>query len=514
MKKGILIGIFAILMAGIIVHAEEDDYDKLKTQQDKANWLNDRLGIEVTGSNFIYDKATNALTVTAGSTAKIPVYFPGNVKVIGAEVKIGEDLTFSGVGSYSKFSGFNIQNGVFNDVPISNGNSVTYNKNTNEVRGVAGKDCNVGGGSIGEGTEFRINKKDNTITYNGVSGSTTLPNADIKRCGFYYCTGNMKVDTINSKIYLAPGDKMIFDGIPITAENRVVQLVFKEDDAGYSIIPVKTFVVSKSDLSISDVFKEAGYGSNNRDARKEWYERTYEEEYKATGNQNTRMLNDLRDGKVDLTYNEGASNVQIRFPSQKLGHAPFPQPTSKNDESYGKFAERFLSKEFNGLNDNLDKTKIPETSETVREAAIRLTNEHNANPKARANVDAADILSKIAVESSANIKAQRTGANQEISRGLLQLTPIAIKELNSLGGKYDFNEVSNNPAMNLKAGIEYYALMLERCGGSKACALAAYNLGEGKTIGPFKKTGNVPAGVKYHVGKVLGFRDRLTKEYY
>lgn len=85
--------------------------------------------------------------------------------------------------------------------------------------------------------------------------------------------------------------------------------------------------------------------------------------------------------------------------------------------------------------------------------------------------------------------------------GLMQLMPKTAKHLG----------ISRpwNPEQNIKGGVKYISRQLERFGGDKALALAAYNAGPGAVlkyngIPPYRETQN-------YVGSIMEEYQRLTK---
>jgi len=90
--------------------------------------------------------------------------------------------------------------------------------------------------------------------------------------------------------------------------------------------------------------------------------------------------------------------------------------------------------------------------------------------------------------------------------GLMQLTPITIKEIKRLTGK-DIDP--NDPQQNLMGGAMYMSHLIKKYNGDKSMALAAYNAGPGnvskyKGIPPFKETQD-------YVKIVMGNYDHYNK---
>ena len=86
------------------------------------------------------------------------------------------------------------------------------------------------------------------------------------------------------------------------------------------------------------------------------------------------------------------------------------------------------------------------------------------------------------------------------ARGLMQLTPITLKEL---GKELDAKIDPFNPKDNIFAGTKYLRMMLDRNDGNVPLALASYNAGPNavkrhKGIPPYRET-------RGYVRKIQGF---------
>ena len=526
MRKIILVGIIVMIMLSGLVYAACDDYDKCSTQSERAFWLEDRMGIKITGENFYYEQKTNSLTITSGS-ADIPAYFPGKVRVVDATVNLKDNgITFTGKGTYSKFNGFSIEKGMFNEkLPLENSNEVKYNKYSGEISGVAGDSCKVSGQNIGKNTKFFYDEKTKTLRFEGESKTTTLPGANIVFDGKGYKLGNPynnielpNIDLPKSKIYVLPQqEETIFDGIKLKAEYRSVRFSFESDETGIKLTPVKNFVVLDTDRSISDVFKEAGYGDNNYQSRKKLYEETFPgETYRSTNNadQNIKLLNALKSGKAEFEYKE--SNVQIRVLNDKVSQT-IAEAKPKNQADYGKLDER-LSR-INTNNDPLEKIKLP-NGMSISSAIVELVNENNADPS-RSKIDPNLVKAKVLTESSGRLEVANKGKGGIVSRGLLQVTDDATRQVNDVyGTDYDLEDYKKDPVTNLRVGIAYFSYLLKRCADNVPCGISAYNIGEttgvnyfngvdtitinGRTININGVKGEIHPATKVHVAKVLG----------
>src|SRR3989338_7070864 len=124
MRKIILVLVIALVALGVFVHGACDDYDKCGTQEDRAKWLDKNIGIKIVGDSFYYNKESNSLTLTFGSSAEIPADFLGKVRVVDATATLKDSgAVFKGKGTYSKqLDGFSIEKGTFNSLPIENSN--------------------------------------------------------------------------------------------------------------------------------------------------------------------------------------------------------------------------------------------------------------------------------------------------------------------------------------------------------------------------------------------------------
>ncbi len=577
MRKIIIIGLLAILIIICTLFVlGEDDYGSLGLTKEQINWLkelNNNLGIQVSGTGFNYDKSSNTLTLSSGTSATLTRDFSGTITLNGGTVELPNSAKFSGEGLYTQNSGFSITNGYLNGVEIANANGVAYNGNQisgttnsdcasncmvggkemsantkftydlnkNELTGTASNDCSpctFNGQHIGRNTNFAYDFNENQVTFNGKLGTTTLPNANIIFENGNYKLGDMIVDLKNSEIYLAKGDRMTFDGIGLTAEKGPVKLSFIESAEGSKLIPIKKelFQVSQSARSISDVFKEAGYGSNNFQARKELYEKTFPgETYKSVNNanQNIKLLNALKSGEAVLFYNDQASNVQIRFPNVKWDPA-LPSNAQLNTDT----APLIKGKLFSADTDydpemavGLDRRKGYYI--TPKDIPIAKANLNN-NPEffnilkqksAEFGLDQTFVSALCGTESNCDPTTKCYG----FSCGPMQMTLDAVNELNRraelinkrLGYKSEkddwiwidedepTNSVKDSPYLNAEAGIKYLSYLNKDYNGNIPLIAAAYNAGP--TI--VNKMGSVP---KYRitpifVNRVLTYYNKWNK---
>ena len=108
-------------------------------------------------------------------------------------------------------------------------------------------------------------------------------------------------------------------------------------------------------------------------------------------------------------------------------------------------------------------------------------------------VDPETIYSMMMAESSGNPMAVSNAG----AKGLMQLMPGTARDVL---GKGDYNLF--DPSTSIEAGTKYYSQMLEKFGGDKKLALAAYNAGPGAVM----QHGGVPpyAETQKYVDKIYG----------
>lgn len=359
-----LIALFVILIYISFVYGQkkDSDYDPdtliISSNSDKIP--DDFIGDVLVKSGVAKDVPNNFKgTITVESEGGInvpntPDNFDGIIKIKGGTVHFSNNVVFTGKdGEYTKSNGFTIKDGYLNDVHIQNANSVTYSDQERTVTGTTNhicKDankndiCKVAGQNIGENTEFTYNRDTNTLTPKPRPGTTTLPNAKISKEGFDYILGdkisgnyvilNLKDPDDPDKVVpliLKKGDSIEVGGIKKVAKYKDAEVIIVEDrlDAHSIIIKPVLKALVEQELyenlnSISDVFKAAKYGDGNFQARKKWYESTYGGKYEGTASQNTKALDDLKNGEVELYYNDEDSNVRIIKKGSRAG--PIPRP--------------------------------------------------------------------------------------------------------------------------------------------------------------------------------------------
>lgn len=222
MRKTIFIGLFVIVF--VIGLAYADDIEKQRSDLKE-------LGVDVVGNSFSYDKNSNTLTISQGSSAIIPSNFNGNIQINGGKVKLANNAEFTGMGSYSNIKGFSIQNGNLNGLNIMNGYSVNFKGFY--VTGTAGPECSpecrVAGQIIGKDTKFVYDLEQKKMIIIGNPDTSTIPNGDIKKKGSKYYLGDTELDIVNSIIYIRKGDKVKFDGITFLAKEKNVLLYFEQN---------------------------------------------------------------------------------------------------------------------------------------------------------------------------------------------------------------------------------------------------------------------------------------------
>ncbi|MBI2101705.1 lytic transglycosylase domain-containing protein [Candidatus Woesearchaeota archaeon] len=483
MKKIILVWIIALFALGAFVQGACDDYDKCGTQEDRAKWIDKNIGIKIVGDSFYYNKESNSLTLTFGSSAEIPADFLGKVRVVDATATLKDSgAVFTGKGTYSKqLDGFSIEKGVFsiknspfNGLPIENSNGVKYNQYSSEISGVAGDNSRVLEQKIGKNTKFFYNEKTNTIRFEGDSKTTTLPGADIvfDGKGYKFSKSDKRyIDFANSNIYVLPRqEETIFDGIKLMAENRPVRFSFVEDDLGYTLTPVRNFVVLGTDKSISDVFKEAGYGSNNFEARKIKYEETFPgETYRSANNadQNIKLLNALKNGDAEIQYKD--SNVQIRVPNVKWNPNIPPNTESNTNAEVVIRGVKFNAEIPSGESERfkrdiglVEKTNIPKNQDIVNRIEL-----------SSLKVDKNLVKAIFAVESKFDPYVGPSQGNH----GIGHLNYIAVKDVNQreVYGTYDWNEVKKDKYTATDASMAVLTYLTERFNGNLQLIAAGYS---------------------------------------
>ena len=131
-------------------------------------------------------------------------------------------------------------------------------------------------------------------------------------------------------------------------------------------------------------------------------------------------------------------------------------------------------------------------------------------------VDAALIAAVIYSESKFSDATSSAGA-----RGLMQITPEAAEEIERLSGGTTFKlDDLSDPEINIRYGTFLLRELLDRYGGDKAAALAAYNAGPGnadKWGGADLNVSDIPfpetrAYVEEVLDKRKAYRDKYAKE--
>jgi soluble lytic murein transglycosylase len=119
----------------------------------------------------------------------------------------------------------------------------------------------------------------------------------------------------------------------------------------------------------------------------------------------------------------------------------------------------------------------PLAHEAVREIALPLRHEDIIRQQARAkDLDPALIAAVIYAES----KFRDGQVSSAGAQGLMQLTPATAKYIARLSGGTRFHVRDLGTAqVNISYGAYYLRYLLDRYGGNRAFALAAYNAGEG-----------------------------------
>lgn len=129
-----------------------------------------------------------------------------------------------------------------------------------------------------------------------------------------------------------------------------------------------------------------------------------------------------------------------------------------------------------------------------RETIERIAREHDVSPALAAAV--------IKVESGFKPNAQSVRG----ARGLMQLLPDTARKVGIQGDIY-------NPEHNIRAGIRYLKMLLDRYGGDERLALAAYNAGPAavdryNSVPPYRETRDyVPLVLQYSQEYSKHFQD-------
>lgn len=180
---------------------------------------------------------------------------------------------------------------------------------------------------------------------------------------------------------------------------------------------------------------------------------------------------------------------------EKVKNIDLDKQTLKKHEIQWRLAENFRT----ALGEN--ENSISQKNEII----LAKTNNHKENrfdeiileAAKKHDIDPNLIKAVIKKESSFDPKlVSRAGA-----KGLMQLTPVTIKELKRLF-KYEIKDPFD-PRQNIEGGTKYLAYLLRKYNGNLELALAAYNAGPGKVnkfkgIPPFKETQNYVKLIKQY----------------
>ena len=159
---------------------------------------------------------------------------------------------------------------------------------------------------------------------------------------------------------------------------------------------------------------------------------------------------------------------------------------------------------------------MPTVEEAVKEVTLPLRHEDIIRQQARdKGLDPSLIAAVIYAESRFRDQTSHAGA-----RGLMQITPQTADEIARRSGGTQFEQGDlASPQINIAYGSWYLRWLLERYGGNRALAVAAYNAGTGNVdrwIGrdPGMKPAEIPfPETRHYVQRVLSARLQYREEY-
>jgi soluble lytic murein transglycosylase len=161
-------------------------------------------------------------------------------------------------------------------------------------------------------------------------------------------------------------------------------------------------------------------------------------------------------------------------------------------------------------------TMSPFVDKAVQEIALPLRHEDIIRQQARdKGLDASLIAAVIYAESRFRDQTSSAGA-----RGLMQITPQTAAEIAQRSGGTQFEQGDlASPQINIAYGSWYLRWLIDRYGGNRALAVAAYNAGTGnvdKWIArdPQMELSEIPfPETRHYVQKVLSARGEYRAEY-
>jgi soluble lytic murein transglycosylase len=161
---------------------------------------------------------------------------------------------------------------------------------------------------------------------------------------------------------------------------------------------------------------------------------------------------------------------------------------------------------------------VPQIDRAVREVTLPLRHEDIIRQQAQAkHLDPALIAAVIFAESKFRARTSSTGA-----QGLMQIQPATARFIARRSGAQTF-QVSDlgTPQINIQYGSYYLRYLLDRYGGNRVLAIAAYNAGETNVDGWIVKSGQRGFGVgdipfpetRAYVRRVLGAESDYRHNY-
>ena len=396
--------------------AQTDYSDSVSTQQ-KKDWISANLGVDIIGDAFSYNPATGALEVSGSTHATIPENFKGTVEVKdGGTVIVKENFQGS--------------------INVNNGNVELAGKGT--FKGT-GKYSAIEGFTVTNGEVLLSNGRRASISN---AGSVSFENNKVSgRAG--------KNALVNNQFF---GENAWFT---IDMNGNLAKLTLV-GEPGKTTLPngdIKKigskYYIGNMELDTAGSFIYLKAGDKMKFEGKTLFAK----------NKNLLIYFEANGRSIKpffSYYQNSEARIQVRAGGDRTDTA----------------AARWADKEEAGTKRNLDKMVMGvDGSYAPISKVIEAGSAENG-------VEPSTALALISVES--NGRTNVVNYQGRPSYGLGQVTEIAVDELNAQREKmglplYDKTQVKNNPAINAKASIEYYALMLKKFYGNEEAAIVAYN---------------------------------------